>query len=287
MDSPVKIVLGTGFADIPSPHDKAANIWIGKDLDFYRDLMTRDPRWRFILTGEDIQNTLSDPNAKGILFHIEGLNAIESEVELDMLDNWYLRGLRSIGIVWMVTNPLGGGTGDPIQGLTDLGKKVLMWCERKGVVVDLAHMNRPTFWDTMKVISKPPFVSHTASDALFASPRNLTDEQINEVAKRNGIVGVFVAKGSIVGKEWSIDYLLTHVLDHIEHVVDIGGHKHVALGTDYGGILSGVPKDMSAVTDLPVLIEGLRARGWTEENLKNLLYENASRVLSAHLTPLR
>lgn len=286
MQSRVKIVLGTGFADLPNPHDKAANTWIGTDLDYYNALTARDPRWRFILTPVDIENILTEPDAKGVLFHIEGLNAIDTDEEFEILEDWYTRGLRSIGIVWMVSNPLGGGTNDSESGLTLLGKKVIAWCERKGVVVDLAHMNRPTFWDAMNLIQKPPFVSHTAADALFATPRNLTDEQIKAIASRSGVAGVFVAKGSVVGKEWNTEYLLTHVLDHIEHVTKVGGHDTVALGTDYGGIISGVPKDMSAVTDLPILIEGLRTRGWNEENLKKLLYENATRVLSAQLSPL-
>lgn len=286
MESRVKIVLGTGFADTPNPHNKAANAWIENDLAQYQTLIDSDPRWRFIRTPSDIEAVLESPDAKGILFHIEGLNAIDTESEFELLEEWHARGLRSIGIVWMVSNALGGGTTDPDKGLTSLGKKVLEWCEEKGVVVDLAHMNRPTFWDTLKVTTKPPFVSHTAADALYASPRNLTDEQITAVAKRGGVAGVFVAKGSIVGKETDNDYQLSHVLNHIEHIAAIGGHDSVALGTDYGGIISGVPKDMSAVTDLPVLIEGLRAQGWSEDNLKKLLYENAARVLRAQLTPL-
>lgn len=286
MRSDVKIVLGTGFPDLEDPYNREANAWIARDLETYHALILKDPRWRFILTPEDIPAVLQSPDAKGILFHIEGANAIENENDLQLLETWFNRGLRSLGIVWMVSNPLGGGTNDPEKGLTELGVKVIEWCERKGVVVDLAHMNRPTFWDTLNRIKKPPFVSHTAAAALYESPRNLTDEQLKGIAKRDGVAGVFVAKGSIVGKESDAAYMLSSVLDHIDHVANVAGHDHVALGTDYGGIISGVPEDMCAVTDLPVLLDGLRERGWTENNLQKLLYQNAECVLKIHLSPL-
>lgn len=281
----MRIVLATGFADLEDPYQAAANDWVAKDLETYHELSARDPRWQLILKCGDIERILQTPDSLGILFHIEGANAIKDESGLAFIEKLYERGLRSIGIVWILSNPLGGGTNDPEKSLTPLGEKLIRWCEKNGVVVDLAHMNRPTFWKALEITKKPPFVSHTAAAALFETPRNLNDEQLRAVAKRDGIAGIFVSRSGFMTKGSSAAFTMSMVLDHVEHMAKVAGINHVAIGSDYGGILSGVPEDMKSVTDLPLLIKGLEKRGWSDADLEKLAYKNAQRVLSAHLTP--
>lgn len=70
------------------------------------------------------------------------------------------------------------------------------------------------------------------------------------------------------------------IIDHIEHVARVAGHDHVGLGSDFDGIPS-APAGMDGCTDLVKIVIELRARGWSEENLRKLLGENFLRVIRA------
>lgn len=278
-----RVVFATGFADVENPHDKTANTWIANDIETYRTLCMKDPSWQLIHTAHELSEVLTDEKRRGIIFHIEGLNAIKSEKEFALLEDWYAHGLRSIGMVWIVSNSFGGGTNDSDTSLSPLGEALLAWCESRSVIVDFAHMNRPTFWAALKKTTKPPLVTHTAAAALVESPRNLTDEQLRAIAVRGGVVGVFVSRKYILGDRPG-PFLRADVIKHIEHIVRVTGIDHIGLGTDYGGILSGVPEDMPSISGISRLFDDLKNKGWSEESIEKLLYRNAERVIHAHLS---
>ncbi|NNM33023.1 MAG: membrane dipeptidase, partial [Gemmatimonadetes bacterium] len=68
------------------------------------------------------------------------------------------------------------------------------------------------------------------------------------------------------------------VIRHIEHVRDVAGIEHVALGSDYDGITS-VPVGLEDVSKFPDLFAELSRRGWTETDLRKLAGENLIRVM--------
>jgi membrane dipeptidase len=65
----------------------------------------------------------------------------------------------------------------------------------------------------------------------------------------------------------------TKVVDHIEHVIKIGGENAVGLGTDFDGI-DDPPKGLEDVSRLPRLTEELLRRGHSEARIKKILGEN-------------
>jgi membrane dipeptidase len=73
---------------------------------------------------------------------------------------------------------------------------------------------------------------------------------------------------------------LDRLLDHIDHAVQVMGVDHVGLGSDFDGI-SALPTPMKDVTSLPLLVAGLRARGYSDSDVRKILGENFLRVLSA------
>ena len=68
------------------------------------------------------------------------------------------------------------------------------------------------------------------------------------------------------------------LLDHIEHVAQVAGVDHVAIGSDFDGI-SAVPTGMEDVTHLPRIAEALLARGWRDHDVAKLLGANIMRVM--------
>ena len=68
------------------------------------------------------------------------------------------------------------------------------------------------------------------------------------------------------------------IVDHLEHLINIGGETIAAIGTDFDGAIS-APTDLKTVDQFPVLIEYMLQRGWSETRIHNVLGENFLRVL--------
>ena len=87
--------------------------------------------------------------------------------------------------------------------------------------------------------------THSSCHALCPHPRNLTDDQIRDVAESGGVVGINSFGGFLSRK----DPTLHDYLDHIEHAVTVAGPSAVGLGCDF-------MEDLVEVLD-PILGAGL------------------------------
>ena len=51
-------------------------------------------------------------------------------------------------------------------------------CNEAGLLLDVAHASKKTFWDMLEVSATAPFSSHSGADGVHPHPRNLDDDQI-------------------------------------------------------------------------------------------------------------
>lgn len=279
----VRIVTATAFPHVAQDEylDPKTNTLIEEDLVRYGEMCKEGTVWKLILNSRDFVDSLELNNQKGIIAHVEGLNVFSGDARAwEMLERWYKLGLRSVGIVWNLTNSLGGGTLDPTQGLTDLGRKVIEWLQKKNMIVDFAHMNEATFWDAVDIVKGQIVISHGNARALCDDPRNYTDEQLKRVASSGGLVGVFFSKKFLITGR---DATVADVVRHIDHFRDVMGIDHVAIGTDFGGIISGFPGGLTSVEYLPLLWEALSKAGYNDESIEKIAYKNAARVIGSIL----
>lgn len=254
--------------------DESVNDLIEADIDAYI-AHTQHSGWE-IACGPESYARIADPDTRSLILHVEGLNVFEGGPEdWGRLERWYKKGWRSCGFVWNKENSLGGGTESESTGLTDLGNEVLTWCEERNMVVDCAHMNDQTFNDIADRTTRPLFVSHANARVLCDSPRNLNDEQLKRVADSGGLVGVFCSAKFLHASGTATASV---VADHIDHMRDVMGIDHVGIGTDFGGILSATPSDMSSIEEIDVLWDELRKRGYSEEDIEKVAHKNAERV---------
>ena len=70
----------------------------------------------------------------------------------------------------------------------------------------------------------------------------------------------------------------THIVDHIDHVVNLIGVDHVGLGSDFDGVFA-LPTGMEDVTRLPFITYELLRRGYEEEDIRKILGGNTLRVI--------
>jgi len=235
----------------------------------------------------DIQEAI-DEEKFAILIGGEGLSYIGENV--DLLNALYMFGMRHATLTWNEQNDLATGVkGDPNRGLSKYGVAAVKRLEDLGMIVDVSHANEKTFWDICNISTKPIIASHSNCKALCNSPRNLTDEQLKAIADKNGVVGLnaFSDFVSDIKEERDIE----HLVDHLDHMVEVMGIDHVGFGFDFDDYLAGetmafFAEEESAstiglenITKVPELIKILERRGYSKEDIEKIKYKNFLRVI--------
>jgi membrane dipeptidase len=219
----------------------------------------------------------------GMVMHIEGAEAIDAG--LDSLYVFYEAGLRSLGLVWSRPNIFANGVpfsfpGSPDDGpgLTEEGRALVRACNELGMVVDVSHLNEKGFWDVARISDAPLVATHSNVHALSASPRNLTDKQLDAIGESGGIVGINFHVGFLRadgGKD--PDTPLAEIRRHAAYIADRIGIDHVGLGSDFDGAV--MPRPLGDVTGLPGLLREFRDNGFDDSALRKIANENWLRVL--------
>ena len=278
--SVVDLVIATAF---PLPEDESqtnpkVHDLISEELAMYITALQTLPSWQLVRTKEDLQS-----DKKKLLLHIEGLNIFSgSSADWEQLESWYKQGVRSIATHWNIENLLGGGTDTPTQSLTDLGAEVILYLEEKSLLFDMAHMGRKTFFDAVRIATRPLYVSHGNADAVCSSIRNYTDEQLSCIARTDGVIGVFFPNTFVVGKDKQGD--INDVVAHFVYLKQTIGIRHIAIGSDFGGIVSGCVAGLDHVSALPILMQALQVAGFTDTELETISHKNAKRIIESHLS---
>jgi len=132
----------------------------------------------------------------------------------------------SVGLTWNTDNALAGGAhgnGD----LTPWGRKVIEKLVKAGIIIDLAHLNRQSFWSVVELLKERGqklFCSHCCFDEIHPHPRNLDREQLRAIVESDGIVGLtpvekFLGDGGF------------HA--HLDYFIENFGSDNIGIGTDY------------------------------------------------------
>jgi membrane dipeptidase len=220
------------------------------------------------------------------IVHMEGAEPIAPD--LSNLEEWYGRGLRSIGPVWSRPNDFAHGVPfafpsapDTGPGLTGAGKSLVGACNELGILVDCSHLNEAGFWDVARLSNAPLVATHSNAHALCPASRNLTDAQLDAIAASGGIVGVNFAVSFLREDGWNVpdDTPITEIVRHVDYLADRMGIDHVAFGSDFDG--TEIPAELGDAAGLPKLLDALRAHGFGDDALAKITHRNWLRVLDA------
>ena len=230
-------------------------------------------------------------NKLSIIVGMEGLSYIGEDV--DMLHYFHdVVGTRHASLTWNEQNALATGVGgDPSRGLTEAGKNAIRKLEELKMLVDVSHVNEKSFWDIMNIASGPVIASHSNVKSLSNHRRNLTDDQIKSIAESGGFIGINGYRDFVDCKNWQ-SANVTDLVNHIDYMADLVGVEHICCGFDFSGFidqdcLSAFLEDTSnpnvlglkEFQDTPNLINELQKRGYTKDEIDNISYKNAFRVI--------
>ncbi|NLM41287.1 MAG: membrane dipeptidase [Firmicutes bacterium] len=210
------------------------------------------------------------------LLAIEGGEALEGS--LAALGVYYRLGVRLITLTWNHRNALAAGQweGPEGGGLSKFGRDVVEEMNRLGMLVDVSHLNEPSFWDVLAVSRDPVLASHSNAKALCDHPRNLTDEQIRAVADRGGVIGVNFCPAFL---RTDCRATVEHVVEQIAYLINVGGEDCAALGSDFDGITE-VPTGMEHYGRLRDLVGLLEQQGLRTSVIEKVLGTNLLRLCS-------
>ncbi len=260
------------------------------------------------------------------MFGVEGGHMIEDD--LAKLDALYKRGARYLTLTHNIAPSWATSAADettkpnlPHKGLTEFGKQVVQRMNQLGMMIDVSHAGDQTFWDVIKLSTKPIIASHSSVYSLVPHRRNLKDDQIKAIAKNGGVIQVNFNPGFIdssFGKKenaflrrhstendsllksgmsdfYAMDYLyskyaeetnamrppLSMLIDHIDYIVKLVGVDYVGLGSDFDGI-NVTPQQLDDVTTYPLITKALMTRGYGKKSINKILGGNILRVLQAN-----
>jgi membrane dipeptidase len=192
-------------------------------------------------------------------------------------------GVRSLTLTHFPRNELGDGSGaDSGSHLSEFGKLVVEEMNRLGMVVDISHLNETGFWDVIELSKDPVLATHSNCKALCDHHRNLTDEQIEALAEKGGVINLSFCAGFIKDSVSSSDpeslskVTIEDWLDHLDHAVELIGADHVGVGSDFDGGC-GFP-GLDDITKIPDLTRGMVVRGYSDSEIENILGGNDLRV---------
>lgn len=243
----------------------------------------------FTIAKEILENFL--PNIE-FIYSIEGCDFVKE----NELEDLYDAGLRSIILVWNHENQYGSGFRSD-KGLTDLGRSFLEKAIDLGIGIDLSHANEKTFFDIIELLDARQkegkeiicYASHSNARQLCDRNRNLTDEQLLELKKVGGLVGVFSNRNFITNSyQISKNEQKKMYLKHICYIAKIIGTDKVMLSTDDMRFCGDVDNEY---LELPIYsyatitseIQETLSFSFSEEEVKNILYRNAEENIMKRL----
>ena len=262
-------------------------------LDYYHRLVDNDPTIRLVTDLSSLREVVAshadirplpaeaeERNGRllGIVPLMEGADPIRQPEELEL---WIERGLRIVGPAWDDTSYASGAWRGSRHGFTKAGLHLLEVMADYNLILDLSHLSEKAALEALERYEGHLIASHSNCQALVNGERQLSNQQIQLIGERGGVIGVvlynrFLKAGHRRGEPKQL-VTLDHVVAHIDHICQLlGDADHVGIGSDLdGGIgYEDIPAEMNSIADLAQIGQKLRERGYPETAVTAVMGQN-------------
>ena len=229
-----------------------------------------------------------EPNDNKPIGYILSLEGADSIVGIRNLETAYEYGLRALGPAHYGPGRYANGT-NATGEMDENGLQLLKEMERLNIILDATHLCDDAFWQAMENFNGHVWASHNNCRALVDHNRQYSDDQLKLLIDRGAVIGAafdawMLVPGWVRGQSTpeSTQCGLEKVVDNIDYICQLAGNSlHVGIGSDldggYGKEQS--PYDLDTIADLQKIPTLFRRRGYTEEDVKNLMHGNWLRFL--------
>ncbi|MGE0555356.1 MAG: dipeptidase [Gemmatimonadales bacterium] len=149
--------------------------------------------------------------------------------DLSTMEVFHQIGVRVVQLTYNVRNLVGDGCLEPGNaGLSRFGREVVARLNALGTIVDLSHCGKRTTAEGIAASTAPVGITHTGCNAVARHPRSKDDEELRAMAKRGGVVGIYLMPFLSPGRVPTT----ADVVAHLEHAIRVCGEDHVGIGSD-------------------------------------------------------
>lgn len=244
--------------------------------------------------------------------------------DITRVEEFYKRGVRYITLCHSYHNDICDSSSDtkPAEhnGLSEFGKQVVSEMNRLGMMIDVSHASDKSFFDAVELSKAPIIASHSSVRAVAKHNRNMTDEMIQKLAEKGGVIQICLLDDYIkepdttavkfqemkslrkiyrttfnqmnekekeaFSQKWE-EVQATNSADMptVKNLVDHIDHVKNLVGVDYVGIGSdfdggGGLRDCADVAQFPNITRELIRRGYSEKEIRKIWGGNLLRVFS-------
>lgn len=210
---------------------------------------------------QEITDMLSRINGRGkICIAIEDIGFTS---ECDLYKKFEFSKYLYCSLTWNYDNAFAGGALDG-GNLTDKGKHVIDIINDTSCVLDLAHLNKKSFYSALERANKV-ICSHTGFNGHL---RSLDDMQIRELISKGGIIGL-CAVTAFSGARDEVEFIAV-----IDRFVQKYGIDNLAIGTDFYGSKD-IPESINDYKKFECIFVGLSRYGYSETDIGKIFCNNA------------
>jgi membrane dipeptidase len=302
----------------PQNYDKAYRL-ANQMIDSTNAAISRNPQMVTLAASPDDIIRISRQHKTAICLGME--NGFPLAKDATRVSEFYKKGVRYITLCHTSNNDICDSSTDPLgpesNGLSSLGREVVIEMNRLGMMVDVSHISDKAFYDVLALSRAPVIASHSSARALCDHPRNMSDDMLRALAKNGGVIQICILGDYIVAADtstknyhqhkelrarynnwkfsndeerhraWmaydSIDKNFPRVLPTIAQAVDHISHVVKIAGIDHVGIGSdfdggGGLADCVDVADYSRITAELLKRGYSKTDIDKIWGGNFLRV---------
>jgi len=229
--------------------------------------------------------TLHKKKPIGYILSLEGADSL---ITIQNLEKAYEYGLRAVGPAHYGPGRYANGT-DSTGKMNSNGLALLKKMEELNIILDATHLCDDAFWQAMEHFNGAVWASHNNCRALVNHNRQFSDDQIKTLIARDAVIGGaldawMMVPGWVRGASTpeKMNCNLEKIIDHFDHICQIAGNAlHVGIGSDLDGAFGKEqsPYDIDTIADLNKISLLLKKRGYSVEDIQNVMHGNWIRFL--------
>lgn len=211
---------------------------------------------------------------KSIMLGIENGKALEGKIE--NVKHFADRGIVYLTLCHNGDNDIcDSARGEHTHnGVSGFGEKVIGELNKYGIMVDLSHAAEKSFYDALEISKSPIVCSHSSVRSLCDHPRNLTDDQMKQLALHDGVMQITAYQGFLVKDG---EATIRNLMEHLDYAIRIMGIEHVGLGTDFDG--DGGVKGLACSSEMLNFTRQMLLRRYSVDDIEKIWGGNFLRLM--------
>ena len=254
---------------------------------FIKELEKNAATIGLIKTQADYNENKANKQISALLTLEEG-GILEGKIE--NLEEFYQLGVRLITLTWNYPNEIGTPNilywdkekhilEENQTSLTKFGFECIQRMSELHMIINLSHASDQVAKDILDSSAQGIVASHSNARKLTPHPRNLSDELIQKIADKNGLIGINFFDQFLKLKQPT--NLPAAISEHSWYMYQLVGEDSLCFGSDFDGIP--VHADLNDVNSFPKIIQALKQKGFTSRQIEKISYLNAENFLQHYL----